>query len=160
MSYLTCLTYIPVKPHVSDVRYDLVGSMLGSRKKVVKRTHYILWQWLGSWMTTSIYVIPRIYQYTPGSHEKNKNSQTTHHTLRSILRILGGNTGHYTETEMLLFWRNFHHWLHWSCHFDNFQCSQWWKFRQNDNIFVSVLFVKQDHSGPRRLVPHSSPANN
>ena len=23
-----------------------------------------------------------------------------------------------------------------SCHFDNFQCSQWWKFRQNYNIFV------------------------
>ena len=26
-----------------------------------------------------------------------------------------------------------------SCHFDNFQCSQWWKFCQNDNISVSVL---------------------
>ena len=26
-----------------------------------------------------------------------------------------------------------------SCHFDNFRCSQWWKFCQNDNIFVSVL---------------------
>ena len=25
-----------------------------------------------------------------------------------------------------------------SCHFDNFQCSQWWKFCQNDKIFVSV----------------------
>ena len=25
----------------------------------------------------------------------------------------------------------------WSCHFDNFQCSQWWKFCQN-NISVSV----------------------
>ena len=25
-----------------------------------------------------------------------------------------------------------------SCHFDNFQCSQWLKFRQNDDIFVSV----------------------
>ena len=25
-----------------------------------------------------------------------------------------------------------------SCHFDNFRCSQWWKFRQNDHIFVSV----------------------
>ena len=24
-----------------------------------------------------------------------------------------------------------------SCHFDNFQCNQWWKFHQND-IFVSV----------------------
>ena len=23
-----------------------------------------------------------------------------------------------------------------SCHFDNFQGSQWWKFRQNDDIFV------------------------
>ena len=27
-----------------------------------------------------------------------------------------------------------------SCHFDNFQCSQWWKFCQNDNIFIVVLF--------------------
>ena len=25
-----------------------------------------------------------------------------------------------------------------SCHFDNFRCSQWWKFHQNDDIFVSV----------------------
>ena len=25
-----------------------------------------------------------------------------------------------------------------SCHFDNFQCSQWWKFHQNEDIFVSV----------------------
>ena len=25
-----------------------------------------------------------------------------------------------------------------SCQSDNFQCSQWWKFRQNDDIFVSV----------------------
>ena len=26
-----------------------------------------------------------------------------------------------------------------SCHFDNFRCSQWWKFHQNDDIFVSVV---------------------
>ena len=26
-----------------------------------------------------------------------------------------------------------------SCHFDNFRCSQWLKFRQNDDISVSVL---------------------
>ena len=26
-----------------------------------------------------------------------------------------------------------------SCHFDNFQCSQWWKFHQNDNNSVSVM---------------------
>ena len=26
-----------------------------------------------------------------------------------------------------------------SCQNDNFQCSQWWKFRQNDDIFVSVF---------------------
>ena len=25
-----------------------------------------------------------------------------------------------------------------SCHFDNFQCSQWWKFHQNEDISVSV----------------------
>ena len=25
-----------------------------------------------------------------------------------------------------------------SCHFDNFRCSQWWKFHQNDDISVSV----------------------
>ena len=25
-----------------------------------------------------------------------------------------------------------------SCQNDNFQCNQWWKFRQNDDIFVSV----------------------
>ena len=25
-----------------------------------------------------------------------------------------------------------------SCQNDNFQCSQWWKFHQNDDIFVSV----------------------
>ena len=26
-----------------------------------------------------------------------------------------------------------------SCHFDNFQCSQWWKVHQNDDIFDSVI---------------------
>ena len=26
-----------------------------------------------------------------------------------------------------------------SCHFDNFQCSQWWKFHQNEDISVSVV---------------------
>ena len=26
-----------------------------------------------------------------------------------------------------------------SCHFDNFQCSQWWKFHQNEDISVSVM---------------------
>ena len=26
-----------------------------------------------------------------------------------------------------------------SCHFDNFRCSRWWKFHQNDNISVSVV---------------------
>ena len=47
----------------------------------------------------------------------------------------------FTETGMLSFWRNFHHWLHWKLSQDNFQCSKWWKFqfRQNDDIFVSVL---------------------
>ena len=25
-----------------------------------------------------------------------------------------------------------------SCHFDNFQCGQWWKFHQNEDISVSV----------------------
>ena len=28
-----------------------------------------------------------------------------------------------------------------SCHFDNFRCSQWWKFHQNDDIFVSVNWM-------------------
>ena len=28
-----------------------------------------------------------------------------------------------------------------SCHFDNFRCSQWWKFRQNDDISVSVSYT-------------------
>ena len=27
-----------------------------------------------------------------------------------------------------------------SCQNDNFQCSQWWKFHQNDDIFVSVIY--------------------
>ena len=45
----------------------------------------------------------------------------------------------FTETKLLSFWRNFHHWLHWKLSFDNFQCSQWWKFNQNDNISISVL---------------------
>ena len=30
-----------------------------------------------------------------------------------------------------------------SCQNDNFQCSQWWKFRQNDDIFVSVIYHKR-----------------
>ena len=45
---------------------------------------------------------------------------------------------------MLLFGWNFHHWqvvkifTTASCQNDNFQCSQGWKFRQNDDISVSV----------------------
>ena len=43
-----------------------------------------------------------------------------------------------TETKMLSFWWQFHHWLHWRLSNDNLQCRQWWKFRQNDNIHVSL----------------------
>ena len=32
-----------------------------------------------------------------------------------------------------------------SCHFDNFQCSQWWTFHQNEDFSVSVH--KPNHSG-------------
>ena len=28
-----------------------------------------------------------------------------------------------------------------SCHFDNFRCSQWWKFHQNDDIFGNVIIL-------------------
>ena len=28
-----------------------------------------------------------------------------------------------------------------SCQFDNFQCSQWWKFHQNEDISVSVIAI-------------------
>ena len=28
-----------------------------------------------------------------------------------------------------------------SCHFDNFRCSQWWRFHQNEDIFVSVYGI-------------------
>ena len=28
-----------------------------------------------------------------------------------------------------------------SCHFDNFQCSQWWTFHQNEDFSVSVTLV-------------------
>ena len=31
-----------------------------------------------------------------------------------------------------------------SCQSDNFQCSQWWKFHQNDDIFVSVMLSYQN----------------
>ena len=30
-----------------------------------------------------------------------------------------------------------------SCHFDNFQCSQWWKFHQNEDISVSVIMHRK-----------------
>ena len=32
-----------------------------------------------------------------------------------------------------------------SCHFDNFQCSQWWKFHQNEDISVSVRPMPRRH---------------
>ena len=32
-----------------------------------------------------------------------------------------------------------------SCQCDNFQCSQWWKFRQNNDIFVSVMIRLSYH---------------
>ena len=31
-----------------------------------------------------------------------------------------------------------------SCHFDNFRCSQWWRFHQNDDIFVSVAMTSSN----------------
>ena len=43
-----------------------------------------------------------------------------------------------TETEMLAFCRNFHHRLPWN---DNFQCSQWWKFHQNNYILFYCLNI-------------------
>ena len=33
--------------------------------------------------------------------------------------------------EILAFWLNVHHCTQ-SCHFDNFRCSEWWRFRQKD----------------------------
>ena len=44
-----------------------------------------------------------------------------------------------TETEMCSFWRKFRHWLHRKLSNDNFRCSLWLKFRQND-IFVSMWY--------------------
>ena len=41
-----------------------------------------------------------------------------------------------TEMEVLSFWWNFYHWLHWKLSFDNFQCI--WKFCQNA-ISVSII---------------------
>ena len=49
--------------------------------------------------------------------------------------LMGGQN---TETQMLSFDEIFITGCTESCHFDNFQCSQWWRFRQNDDIFVSV----------------------
>ena len=45
----------------------------------------------------------------------------------------------FTETECCHFDEIFITGCTESCHFDNFQCSQWWRFHQNDDIFVSVL---------------------
>ena len=45
--------------------------------------------------------------------------------------------GMFTEKEKSSFWWNVHHWLHWKL--SKWQCSQWWKFHQNDDIFVSVF---------------------
>ena len=42
-----------------------------------------------------------------------------------------------------------------SCHFDNFQCSLWWKFRQN-NIPVSLLIKKILETYSRNLQLHHS----
>ena len=39
-----------------------------------------------------------------------------------------------------------------SCHFDNFQYSQWWKFHQNEDISVSV----QDHLMTRGLTAYTA----
>ena len=48
--------------------------------------------------------------------------------------MLIGVTFYHTETKGS-FWRNFHHWLHWKLSKnDNFQCSQWWKFNQNEDV--------------------------
>ena len=41
-----------------------------------------------------------------------------------------------------------------SCQNDNFRCSQWLKFHQNDNISVSVITV---HTGPMR--PNDAPTH-
>ena len=33
-----------------------------------------------------------------------------------------------------------------SCHFDNFQCSQWWNFHQTEDICVSVVWLTTEAS--------------
>ena len=46
-----------------------------------------------------------------------------------------------TETKMSSFWWNYHHWLHRKLSFWHFRYSQWWRIHQNEDIFVSVMFV-------------------
>ena len=59
-----------------------------------------------------------------------------------------------TETEMSSFDKIFINGCTWSCQNDNFQCSQWWKFHQNDDISVSVItwaFTHLTRSGSETL---------
>ena len=53
---------------------------------------------------------------------------------------------------MSSFWRNFHHWVH-------FWWSRWWKFHQNDDIFILVnahalLWHHYGHDGISNHQPH------
>ena len=73
------------------------------------------------------------------------------------------------HSHSLKFWRNFHCWLNWklgkifitgcagSCHFDNFQCSQWWKCHQNKNMTVLAFCSRPSHpihQCSQRHAPH------
>ena len=58
-----------------------------------------------------------------------------HVSVLHTITIHGGReTGWDTELEMLSFDEIFITDCTGSCHFDNFQCSHWWKFHQNDDI--------------------------
>ena len=56
--------------------------------------------------------------------------------LRYGMICLRWNNDH-TERK-LLYWRNLTTYCHGSCHFVNFQCRQWWRFHQNEDISLSV----------------------
>ena len=101
------------------------------------------------------------------SVESQRSFNIESHTMRTLfavtyLRRWGGTvvqcssdkilhwTIHITETKMSSFWRNFIIGCTESCHFDNFQCSQWWKFRQMKTFpFQCMAFVNECMYGCR-----------
>ena len=79
-------------------------------------------------------MLRNVFKCTELIKQHSKRCETRHwrYGTRRPTGIVFRACSRCTETVMLSFWQQFRHWLHRKLSNDNFRCSQWRKFRQND----------------------------